>query len=87
MTTETVPLAPKSLDSIIAAQAAEIEELQAEVDDYRKTALSPSNVLHSLRTGRVSCDVCSAMMRVKGLTRLSSSTVILLIVSNSWRMR
>lgn len=37
MTTETVPLALKSLDSIIVAQAAEIEALRAEVEDYRKT--------------------------------------------------
>lgn len=37
MTTETVPLAPKSLDSIIVAQAAEIEALRAKVEDYRKT--------------------------------------------------
>lgn len=36
MTTETVPLAPKSLDSIIVAQAAGIEALRAEVEDYRK---------------------------------------------------
>ena len=36
MTTETVPLALKSLDSIIVAQADEIEALRAEVEDYRK---------------------------------------------------